>query len=76
MWLYVREVPESLKQKMEEDYIDMIGEIIEGEDGAAPYQEEFAEMLYNTYRWVEQRLEEEDGDPRKVVMFSDDAQKD
>tara|TARA_R100001079_G_scaffold110280_2_gene85218 strand:+ start:1936 stop:3468 length:1533 start_codon:yes stop_codon:yes gene_type:complete len=75
MWLYVREVPESLKQKMEEDYIDMIGEIIEGEDGAAPYQEEFAEMLYNTYRWVEQRLEEENGDPRKVVMFSDDAQK-
>ena len=32
-------------------------------------------MLYNTYRWVEQRLEEEDGDPRKVVRFSDDAQK-
>ena len=75
MWLYVREVPESLKAQMEEDYIDMIGTIREDEDGAAPYQEEFAEMLYNTYRWVQQRLEEEDGDKRKVVMFSSDAQK-
>jgi hypothetical protein len=74
MWLYVREVPESLKQKMEEDYIDMIGKIIEDEDGAAPYQEEFAEMLYSTYRWVQRRLVEVDGDKRKVVTFSPDAQ--
>ena len=69
------QVPESLKSKMEEDYIAMVGEIIEDDDGAAPYQEEFAEMLYSSYRWVEQRLEEEGGDPRKVVVFSSDAQK-
>ena len=75
MWLYVRDVPESLKQRMEEDYIDMIGEIKEGENGAAPYQEEFAEMMYSTYQWVQQRLDEEDGDSRKVVSFSTDAQK-
>jgi len=75
MWLYVREVPESLKSQMEEDYIAMVGEIIEDDDGAAPYQEEFAEMIYGTYRWVQQRLEEEGGDARKVVTFSSDAQK-
>tara|TARA_R110002020_G_scaffold254651_2_gene468424 strand:+ start:65 stop:937 length:873 start_codon:yes stop_codon:yes gene_type:complete len=75
MWLYVRDVPESLRTKMEEDYIDMIGEIIEDADGSAVYHEEFSEMLYNTYQWVQERLEAVDGDKRKVVTFSKDAQK-
>ena len=77
MWLFVRDVPESLRLKMEEDYIGLIGVINDGddEDGAASYQEEFSEMLYNTYKWVEQRLEEENGDRRKVVTFTPDAQK-
>ena len=75
MWLYVRDVPESLKQRMEEDYIDMIGQIHDNKDGATPYHEEFAEMLYSSYKWVQDRLVEVDGDARKVVEFSDDAQK-
>jgi len=75
MWLYVRDVPESLRTKMEEDYIDMIGEIIEEEDGTAVYQEEFGEMLYSTYRWVQERLTQVDGDLRKVVIFSEDGKK-
>ena len=76
MWLYVREVPESLKQKMEEEYIANIGMIIEGDENAnSQYTEEFAEMLYSTYRWVQNRLEQVNGDRRKVVVWSPDAQK-
>ena len=76
MWLYVREVPESLKQKMEEEYISNIGMIIDGDENAnSQYTEEFAEMLYSTYRWVQNRLEQVNGDRRKVVVWSPDAQK-
>jgi len=75
MWLYVRDVPESLRAQMEEDYIDMVGEILEDEDGSSVYHEEFSEMLYNTYRWVQDRLEAVDGDKRKVVTWSEDGQK-
>lgn len=73
MWLYVREIPESLRSQMEEDYLDMIGEIIEDDGGAAPYQEEFAEMLYSSYKWVQERLEKVDGDKRKVLEMTDEA---
>jgi len=73
MWLYVREIPESLRSQMEEDYLDMIGEIIEDDGGAAPYQEEFAEMLYSSYKWVHQRLEKVDGDKRKVLEMTEEA---
>ena len=75
MWLYVRDVPESLRSKMEEDYIDMIGEILEEDNGTAAYEEEFSEMLYSSYRWAQERLEAVNGDKRKVVVFSKDAQK-
>lgn len=75
MWLYVRDVPESLRAQMEEDYIDMIGEIHEGDGVENPYEEEFSEMLYSSYKWVQERLEKVDGDKRKVVVFSKDAQK-
>ena len=50
-------------------------EIIEDADGSAVYHEEFSEMLYNTYQWVQGRLEAVDGDKRKVVTWSPDAQK-
>ncbi len=75
MWLYVRDVPESLRAQMEEDYIDMVGEIMEDEQGSARYHEEFSEMLYNSYRWVQERLEAVDGDKRKVVEWTEDGQK-
>ncbi len=75
MWLYVREIPESLRSQMEEDYLGMIGEIIEDDSGAATYQEEFAEMLYSSYKWVQERLEKVDGDKRKVVVMTPDAKK-
>ena len=75
MWLYVREIPESLRSQMESDYLDMIGEIVEDDSGAATYQEEFSEMLYSTYRWVQERLEKVDGDKRKVVNMTPDAKK-
>jgi hypothetical protein len=75
MWLYVREVPESLKTQMEEEYLELVGEIVEDEDGASKFHEEFSEMLYGIYTWAEQRLEEEGGDRRKVVTFSLDAKK-
>ena len=75
MWLYVREVPESLRTQMEEDYIGMIGEIVEDKDGSEKYQEEFSEMMYSTYKWVLERLKEVDGDKRKVVTWTPDAQK-
>ena len=73
MWLFVREVPESLKTQMEEEYLDQVGEIIGGDDGAETFQVEFSEMLYDIYQWVDRRLEEVDGDKRKVVVFSADA---
>lgn len=72
MWLYVREVPESLKEQMEEEYLDQVGEIIGGDDGAEIFQIEFSEMIYDIYLWVERRLAEV-GDKRKVVVFSSDA---
>ena len=72
MWLYVREVPESLKQKMEEDYLDLMGTIVEDDDGASKFQDEFAEILYTNYKWCLKRLEET-GDRRRIVEFSDDA---
>jgi len=73
MWLFVREVPESLKEQMEEEYLDQVGEIVGGEDeGATAIQREFAELLYDTYIWAENRLNEV-GDRRKVVVFSPDA---
>ena len=72
MWLYVREVPESLKRKMEEDYLDLLGTIVEDDNGAETFQDEFAEMLYTNYKWCLKRLEET-GDRRKVVEFSPDA---
>tara|TARA_R110001592_G_scaffold8366_7_gene45753 strand:- start:362 stop:1888 length:1527 start_codon:yes stop_codon:yes gene_type:complete len=75
MWLYVRDVPESLRSQMEEDYIDMIGEIHDGDGAENPYEEEFSEMLYSSYKWVQDRLKEVDGDKRKVVVFTPDAQK-
>ena len=73
MWLYVREVPESLKKQMEEDYLDLIGVVVDDGRGEAVFQEQFCEMLYNTYRWVEDRLEEVDGDRRRVIVFSPEA---
>lgn len=73
MWLYVREIPESLRSQMESDYLDMIGEIIEDDDGAAPYQEEFAEMIYSSYKWVQERLEKVGGDKRKVLVMTEEA---
>jgi len=74
MWLYVREVPESLKKQMEDDYLSMVGTIIEDDLGADKFQEEFSDMLYSNYKWVEKRLAEVDGDKRKVVVFSKEAQ--
>ena len=32
-------------------------------------------MVYSNYKWVEKRLEEVDGDKRKVIIFSGEAQK-
>tara|TARA_R110002012_G_scaffold59435_11_gene155522 strand:+ start:2233 stop:3768 length:1536 start_codon:yes stop_codon:yes gene_type:complete len=72
MWLYVREVPESLKRKMEEDYLDLMGTIVEDDDGAEKFQDEFAEMLYTNYKWCLKRLAKV-GDRRKIVEFSPDA---
>ena len=74
MWLYVREVPESLKKQMEDDYLSMIGTIVEDESGATEFQEEFADMMYSNYKWVENRLLEVNGDKRRVVEFSEEAQ--
>lgn len=75
MWLYVREVPESLKQQMEEQYIDSIGMIVDGdENNNEQYFEEFSEMLYGTYRWAQNRLAEVNGDKRRVIVWSPDAQ--
>ena len=72
MWLYVREVPESLKSKMEEDYLDLIGTIVEDDYGADKFQDEFAEMMYTSYRWAKYRLDKV-GDKRRVVEFSPDG---
>ena len=55
MWLYVREVPESLRTQMEEDYIGMIGEIVEEKDGSEKYKEEYSEMIYLIYKWARDR---------------------
>jgi histone H3/H4 len=74
MWLYVREVPESLKMKMEEDYIDNVGVIDESTDDSDIFAEEFATMMYDIYKWCKDR-HEKTGDKRKVVIWSDDAKK-
>jgi len=73
MWLYVREVPESLKMKMEEDYIDAVGVIDESSDDTDVFAEEFSDMLYDLYKWCKDR-HEKTGDKRKVVIWSKDAQ--
>ena len=75
MWLYVREVPESLKRQMEDDYLALVGTIIEDDKGSAKFADEFSDMMYSNYRWLENRLEEVGGDKRKVVVFSNEAQK-
>ena len=67
MLLYVREVPESLRMKMEEEYLNIFGEETEVTYPIEKWSEEF----YSTYKWVEQRYIEADGDPRKVITFSE-----
>jgi len=74
MWLYVREVPESLKMQMKEEYLDMVGNIIEDENGSDAFTVEFSEMLYDIYSWVDARYKET-GDKRLVTTFTPDAQK-
>jgi len=74
MWLYVREVPESLKMQMEEEYLDMVGNIVEDENGSDAFTVEFSEMLYDIYCWADERYKQT-GDKRKVVTFTPDAQK-
>ena len=72
MWFYVREIPESLKEQMEEEYLDNVGEIIGGDNGAEEFHVEFSEMLYDIYLWAQRRLDLV-GDKRKVVEFTPDA---
>ena len=72
MWFYVREIPESLKEQMEEEYLDNVGEIIGGDNGAEEFHIEFSEMLYDIYLWAQRRLDKV-GDKRKVVEFTPDA---
>ena len=74
MWLYVREVPESLKMQMEEEYIGLVGNIVEDENGSDAFTVEFSEMLYDIYCWADMRLQET-GDMRTITSFSPDAQK-
>ena len=74
MWLYVREVPESLKMQMEEEYIGLVGNIVEDEKGADAFTEEFSESLYDIYCWADMRLQET-GDMRTITSFTPDAQK-
>jgi len=74
MWLYVREVPESLKMQMEEEYLDMVGNIIEDENGSDAFTVEFSEMLYDIYCWVDMRHKKV-GDKRLITTFTPDAQK-
>ena len=74
MWLYVREVPESLKMQMEEEYIGLVGNIVEDVNGADAFTVEFSEMLYDIYCWADMRLQET-GDMRTITSFSPDAQK-
>ena len=59
--------------QMEEDYLDILGVIVDDGRGEVVFQEEFCEMLYGTYRWVEDRLNEVDGDRRRVIVFSPEA---
>lgn len=74
MWLYVREVPESLKMQMEEEYLDLVGNIIEDKNGADGFTVEFSEAIYDIYCWVDARYKET-GDKRLVTVFTPDAQK-
>jgi hypothetical protein len=74
MWLYVREVPESLKMQMEEEYLDMVGNIVEDENGSDAFTVEFSEMLYDIYCWADARYKET-GDKRTITTFTPDAQK-
>ena len=67
MLLYVREVPESLRMRMEEEYLDIFGEETEVEYPI----EKWSEELYNTYKWVEERFIEVDGNPKKVITFTE-----
>ena len=67
MLLYVRDVPESLRIKMEEEYIDKFG----NEETLEYPVEKWSEEVYSTYKWVEQRFIEVDGNARKTITFSD-----
>ena len=52
MWFYVREIPESLKEQMEEEYLDNVGEIIGGDNGVEEFHVGFSEMLYDICLWA------------------------
>lgn len=72
MWLYVRDIPPSLKEKMEDKYLDTIGVIDDSYGGINPVFAEQAEKIFDIYVWVQQRLAEV-GDKRKISMINSDA---
>lgn len=71
MWLYVREIPPSLKAKMEDIYLDSFGIIRDTEEDALDF-EKYADQLYDIYLWVQRRLQET-GDKRAITVFQKEA---
>ena len=71
MWLYVREIPPSLKAKMEDIYLDSFGIIRDTEEDDIDF-EKYANQLYDTYLWVQKRLQET-GDKRTITVFQKEA---
>ena len=58
---------------MEGDYLDLVGKIVEDANGADAFTEEFSEMLYDIYSWVEMRHKKV-GDKRLITTFTPEAQ--
>ena len=72
MWLYIRDIPDSLKDRMEDMYLERL---YGNYDDSAREQkpQEMAEVLYGIYIWVQERLKEVEGNKIDVCPLSKDA---
>ena len=72
MWLYIRDIPDSLKDRMEDMYLERLyGNYDDSARKKIP--SEMAERLYDIYIWVQERLKEVDNNKIEVCPLSKDA---
>ena len=72
MWLYIRDIPDSLKDVMEDMYLERLyGDY--DDEGREEHIEEMAQRLFGIYVWVQERLKAVDRKKVDVCPLSKDA---